>query len=866
MKKHTTLKRLFSLALALIMALSLATTAMASGTATPPPYEIDIVPNEYTSTPDDSNADDSLKTRYWAYQIFAGDIDSGYAAGTTAPTANALTNVKWGKSVESISGLLVALMNDKTKLSEVGINASVLAQLTFDKSVYGEDYVPTADTTLGAIYNKALTTAGYAVTGNAGNCTAIAAGTTGDSAFANTARLVLQVLNDLMTRSNGQVINNAALAQAFADIVAQRWDSKDPNLASNIPGDYKYLKNNGGDAYGAPSSGDYKGAYAVSTWDDTDTTHHWKIGDKSNTNQNKDYLAGGYYLIRDMYEEGHKTTDKANSKFIVSVLGSTTVNVKSDAPDVTKEIVNYTHTANGTTGTGNAKGDSAATNEDTIIFQLTGSLPENYDTAYDHYKYIFHDTLDEGLTYTGAAAPGYIRVYVIKPAAAPAVPEIYLLNPSAYSVNTSTNHSNPQGADTFDVSFADLMTVTSGEKVNALGDAGTSPDYDDPIKIDSDWTIIVQYTAKLNNKAITGKYGADHPNTPAHNGQGAGGNQNTAYLEYSNDPNWEPLEQDKTWADAPTGYTSNSTSTVYNYTYGIEITKVDGSKQENNKLQGAGFVLTKQDPQGGYPYYASNAANSQPEGYISEADLLAYLGESEIGSVDWSTATDDGKVTNAAAGSGAYTGPNIQNKYLWLSGESAPSPVEPVTYYAVFTKVNDASSPNNGELVLYGWYDESGLIGLGFKDGSGGLDLKATVTGYTLVLTTDVNGNFEVRGLDEGTYTLTEVVTPDGFDTMPDVQFTITPTISAGTSGETKGELAKLEASTTAGMADAQIADNDYKETGIIPITLINYPGMWAPGTGGMGTTLFYIVGGVLLAGAAALLFLSNQKKGKYAQ
>lgn len=50
--------------------------------------------------------------------------------------------------------------------------------------------------------------------------------------------------------------------------------------------------------------------------------------------------------------------------------------------------------------------------------------------------------------------------------------------------------------------------------------------------------------------------------------------------------------------------------------------------------------------------------------------------------------------------------------------------------------------------------------------------------------------------------------------------------------------------------------DNDggNRETGIAYITIANNKGATLPETGGMGTTLFYIAGAVLVIGAAVLL------------
>ena len=68
MRKHIAIKRLSALILALVMALPLALPVMAA--QTDPPYQINIKPNKYTSTPGD--LEDEIK----AQSDFATSYDS----------------------------------------------------------------------------------------------------------------------------------------------------------------------------------------------------------------------------------------------------------------------------------------------------------------------------------------------------------------------------------------------------------------------------------------------------------------------------------------------------------------------------------------------------------------------------------------------------------------------------------------------------------------------------------------------------------------------------------------------------------------------------------------------------------------------
>jgi len=98
-------------------------------------------------------------------------------------------------------------------------------------------------------------------------------------------------------------------------------------------------------------------------------------------------------------------------------------------------------------------------------------------------------------------------------------------------------------------------------------------------------------------------------------------------------------------------------------------------------------------------------------------------------------------------------------------------------------------------------------------------------TGTTII---DLKNNSitEIQGLDKQAYTLTEIEAPKGYNLL-------TSTISVA---ET----------------DLTVADETIPATK--KITVINVQGTELPSTGGIGTTIFYIVGGLLLVGAAIVL------------
>ena len=105
-----------------------------------------------------------------------------------------------------------------------------------------------------------------------------------------------------------------------------------------------------------------------------------------------------------------------------------------------------------------------------------------------------------------------------------------------------------------------------------------------------------------------------------------------------------------------------------------------------------------------------------------------------------------------------------------------------------------------------------------------------------------------VEGLDKGTYFLKEITTPDGFNGLTsDVEVQITSSCNT-LNGATYTVQYK--------MADEEdFTDTDDEK--VVPIE--NKRGTTLPGTGGIGTTMFYVVGGGLMAAAAILLITKKR-------
>lgn len=120
-------------------------------------------------------------------------------------------------------------------------------------------------------------------------------------------------------------------------------------------------------------------------------------------------------------------------------------------------------------------------------------------------------------------------------------------------------------------------------------------------------------------------------------------------------------------------------------------------------------------------------------------------------------------------------------------------------------------------------------------------------------LKTNATSTVAVEGLDAGTYFLKEITTPGGFNGLTsDVEVKITSSCNILT-GATYAVEYKM-------VNEEGFTDTDEQEK-VVPIE--NKRGTTLPGTGGIGTTIFYVVGGGLMAAAAILLITKKRMENR---
>ena len=242
-------------------------------------------------------------------------------------------------------------------------------------------------------------------------------------------------------------------------------------------------------------------------------------------------LDAGYYFVKDT---GNINNGEIATKFLVKVVGDAKVTVKAQAPTFEKKIVKADDsTVNGT----------SVNVGDPVKFRLTAKVPDM--ASFDKYTFTMHDTLSEGLTFNEKSVTVTVN-------------GTQIVNNAGTSDKYTLTYPTAKGSkDTFTIAFSETQLKNL---VNHTGGTGEEKDFGA--------TIVVEYTATLNKKALTKDV-----------------ETNKAYLEYTNDPSGNGEG------------TKTPEATVYVYDFDLTVDKFDGTNQtgENpdtsKKLKDAKFVL-----------------------------------------------------------------------------------------------------------------------------------------------------------------------------------------------------------------------------------------------------------------------------------
>ena len=267
---------------------------------------------------------------------------------------------------------------------------------------------------------------------------------------------------------------------------------------------------------------------------------------------------------------------------------------------------------------------------------------------------------------------------------------------------------------------------------------------------------------------------------------------------------------------------------------GITFDRIDEVKIDNTPITDTGYELHVYNT-GNYFTLAIHNAKAYGvdlnDGATVTVLYTAHLNEKAA------VNTESDSTTNINKASLQYSNnPNV-------SGSVDTTPFEEVyvfTYQLNNTKYHDTIASGN-ELEGAGfrlYSDEACTTEIKLKknaDGTYSRDFSAGATGVEM--TSNKDGKFNVKGLDAGTYYLKETNTPEYYNPCPDTKIVISAT-------HTNNNVTLS-------------SDSNLKND------IINKSGTTLPGTGGIGTTIFYVVGGGLMVAAAVLLITKKRMENR---
>lgn len=257
----------------------------------------------------------------------------------------------------------------------------------------------------------------------------------------------------------------------------------------------------------------------------------------------------------------------------------------------------------------------------------------------------------------------------------------------------------------------------------------------------------------------------------------------------------------------------------------------------DGKLTSSGYTLVTEGLSNGYTFEV-RFANLKT---VTADDNTTKAGNNSVITVEYQSVLN----SNAVIGS---TG-NPNRMLMTFSNNPAGTgtgrtPVDTVivfTYKVVVDKVNQNQEPLQGaEFTL-----EKKV-----KEGSGDAWKQIEVLG-----TAGTQTRFEFKGLDDGEYRLTETKTPAGCNTIEPIIFTVTAAHEDATL-----TLTSLNGIKSSGAI--QLTFTPSIADGSLSTTVINNQGVTLPETGGIGTTIFYVLGAVLVLGAGIPLAARIRMKG----
>ena len=292
-------------------------------------------------------------------------------------------------------------------------------------------------------------------------------------------------------------------------------------------------------------------------------------------------------------------------------------------------------------------------------------------------------------------------------------------------------------------------------------------------------------------------------------------------------------------------YKSYYINFVDTWSAGVTFEKIDSVMVNDTVLNEGQYTVTPEDPTSG------TSMN------ITINDIIPYLGEGNdlAGSIvtviysahlneNAEVTTTDGDTDNKNTVKLEFSNnPNWDGDGTPDKGETPEDTVWVFTYEVDNTKVDGSNEDKplaGAGFKLYSDEDCEQEIALIYDETKGAYrPVKGEEQGEEM-FSAEGTGIFNIIGLDAGTYYLKETTVPAGYNEMSPNPFVVT--IKA-----------------THEEVNADNCNVTLTEDSTMQNEIVNNQGATLPETGGMGTTLFYAVGGVLVVGAGILLITKKR-------
>lgn len=272
-------------------------------------------------------------------------------------------------------------------------------------------------------------------------------------------------------------------------------------------------------------------------------------------------------------------------------------------------------------------------------------------------------------------------------------------------------------------------------------------------------------------------------------------------------------------------------------------------------------------------YMSSNKAGSDKQDITSNFTVAVSGQEITVQTANLKTITDISANkyilveysavlnSNAAINKDNVTGTNngnINKVYLTYSNnprnesEAGKTPEDTVIVFTYKIEATKVDGETNKALkdVTFRIYKMNGDEKWYAQVADGKLNGWVKTANNNCVLTSEEDGKFSLAGLDDGTYFIEEITPLPGYNSIDPVEIQVNGNTNNGQSGN----------GATSELTDVTFTVGKKTENAI---TIVNNAGTTLPSTGGMGTTVFYVVGGGLMAVAVVLLVTKKRMENK---